>query len=113
MTRREFAQLRAAGWATRTHPPLSLRRRPAVPQGDPAGGRRVYLDMAALLADCLSAPDPEWFVTDCPACVLISEPMPLAEAVDLAGAHDDRVHHGEPVTVIRPWEGDDGPERAA
>jgi hypothetical protein len=110
----EFTQLRAAGWTVASgararrvvSAAVEAARVPlsdavaASEQDDPGAGR-VYDDMTALLADI----PPEWYLTDCPVCVLVCGPFVLAEAERLAGTHDDRVHGGEPTTVVRPADG--------
>jgi histidine triad (HIT) family protein len=107
----EFTQLRAAGWTIasggRTRRVMGAAAEAASEQAD-LGAGRVCDDMAALLAD---VPPAEWFLTDCPACVLVGGPFVLAEAERLAGTHDDLSHYGVPTTVVRPVAGPE-PDRA-
>jgi hypothetical protein len=88
--------------AARFHyPPRTGRRRPETP------APRLALVPPAL-APVVPIPRPHarpvpirLVLLSCPVCDLATDPMPAAEAEQLAGGHDDQRHGGQPTAVLR------------
>ena len=77
------------------HPP----RRPRRP------GAPALTLVPALLAPVLPMPRPairpvRLVLLSCPCCQLAADPMPAAEAEQLAGTHDDLHHAGRPTATL-------------
>ena len=49
--------------------------------------------------DTVDGLDGRWWL-DCPACGLDGGPYSADEAGQLAGTHDDLIHHGQPMTSV-------------